>query len=283
MNVRATRQILKRATAALTGRKRGPDHDPAGKRRVPRRDSYEVGRDPRANPWKPIGDGSVRQGLIYREALIQAAKEWRLQLWHDYPLAEVRAARERHASLSAELDAYAAGAPAEAGRPAAARIELGEIARYLTAADNRLRRMDVTVLEALLRTLDFATGRLFPSIDAIAASAGCHRNTVVAALRRLRDHGFIAWVRRTIRTGNDNQFAPQREQTSNAYYFDHRARMAGRVFQRYCQILVTKLRRLGAVLKVIADRGQREVQDPALRQALTALGAGVALRESAST
>jgi Helix-turn-helix domain len=205
------------------------------------------------------------------------------QLWREYPLAQIREARQRHAALSAELDQYVAGAEAAPGRPALVRQELGKVSSYLQAAEGRLRRIDITVLDALLQTVDFATGRLFPAIESIAERAGCHRNSVIAALQRLRDHGFIAWVRRTVKTANEGEFAPQREQTSNAYYFEHRAKMAGRVFQRYCQLLVVKLRRLGGVPRVIADRGPQEPENPALRQALAALGAGVALRESAST
>lgn len=282
MTAHSVNQILKGFSAKLQGKTRGPDHDPEGKRRTPHRDSYDV-NDVRAKPWRPIGDGSVRQGLAYREALIQAAKELYQQLWREYPLPEVREARARHASLSAELDQFVAGGAAPTGRPALIRQELGRLSSYLKAADARLRRVDLTVLEAVMQTLDFATGRLFPAIDTIATRAGCHRNSVIAALRRLRDHGLISWVRRTIKTANEGEFAPQREQTSNAYYFEHRTKMAARVFQRYCQLLVTKLRRLGGVPQAVAQRGPREPQDPALRQALDALGAGVALRESAST
>lgn len=282
MTAHSVRQIIKGVSAKLQGKTRGPDHDPEGKRRTPHRGSYDVD-DVRAKPWRPIGDGSVRQGLAYREALIQAAKELYQQLWREYPLAQVREARARHAALSTELDQYVAGGTAATGRPALIRQELGRVSGYLKAADARLRRVDLTVLEAVLQTLDFATGRLFPAIDTIASRAGCHRNSVIAALRRLRDHGLISWVRRTIKTANEGEFAPQREQTSNAYYFEHRTKMAARVFQRYCQLLVTKLRRLGAVPQAIADRAPQGVQDPALRQALAALGAGVASRESAST
>ncbi|GAA0741469.1 phage tail tape measure protein [Sphingomonas sp. ABOLD] len=270
MTARSVRQILKGVSASLQGKTRGPDHDPEGKRRTPHRDSYDVD-DARAKPWRPIGDGSVGQGIAHREALIQTAKELFQHLWREYPLAEIRQARQRHAALSAELDQYVAGAEAAPGRPALLRQELGKVSSYLLAADGRLRRIDITVLEALLQTIDFATGRLFPAIETIAARAGCHRNSVIAALQRLRDHGFIAWVRRTVKTANEGEFAPQREQTSNAYYFEHRAKMTGRVFQRYCQLLVVKLRRLGKVPNAITNRGPREPRDPALRQALAAL------------
>lgn len=281
MTARSVSQMLKAASASLQGKTRGPDHDPEGKRRVPHRDSYEAGRDPRASPWRPIGDGSVRQGIAYREGLIQAAKEYYRQLWQEYPLAGVRDAKARHAELSAELDRYAAGEPYTIGRPAVARRELGQVTAYLNEADARLRRIDVTVLEAMLKNLDFATGKLFPAIETIAAWAGCHRNSVIKALDRLRAHGFISWVRRTVRTGNDNQFAPQREQTSNAYYFEHRSKMKRRVFERYWQIVVSKLKKLGAIPAAQRADGPREAQDPALKGALASVAAAIAARDAA--
>jgi hypothetical protein len=53
------------------------------------------------------------------------------------------------------------------------------------------------VLRVLLfEFLEYATGRLEPSYDAIAAKAGLCRRTVAAALRRLRDLGLLHWLRR---------------------------------------------------------------------------------------
>ena len=281
MSAHQVDRVIRGFSAQLQGKQRGPDHDPEGRRRVPRRDSYDV-EDPRAKPWRRIGDGSPGQGLAYRDALVQAAEELYQQLWRKYPLPEVREARSRHAAISAELDRYAAGEPAPVGRPAILRRELEQLTGYLKEADNRLRRVDVTVLKALLHPLDFATGRLYQAIGTIASRAGCHRNSAIAALRRLREHGFIAWVRRTIRTGNDHEFAPQREQTSNAYYFDHRRKMAGRVFQRYWQLVVARLRKLGAIPQGVAEPPPREVRDPELR-ALLARAEAAVLAESAST
>lgn len=282
MNARSTQQLLRSVTAKLTGKTRGPDHSPEGNWRTPRRDSYDV-EDVRAKPWSRVGDGSVGQGLAYRDAMIQAAKEWYQQLWREYPLAEIRAARARHAALSAELDAFTAGGASPIGRPALVRRELGEVTGYLKAAENRLRRIDVTVLEALLHTLDFATGRLDQAIETIAGRAGCHRNSVIAALRRLRAHGFVAWVRRTVKTGNDSEFAPQREQTSNAYHFEHRSRMPKGLFQRYVQILTSKLKRLGKSPQQQPPAAPREVQDPEYRAALESYGASLLQSQSAST
>ena len=233
---RHTKQIIRGVSAALTGRERGPH-------RAVRRDSYDVD-DPKAKPWKPLG--GVGEGLAHQEALLQAANEQRLQQWRETPATKVREARQRRGAIGAELQAIAAGAPARPGQRAALRLEQSALDRMLDAARNALRRIDVTILRALLERIDFATGRLFPSLDTIAEDAGCHRNSVIEALKRLKRHGFVDWVRRSIATGNDGQFAPQREQTSNAYFFDHRAKMARRTWQRFVQILTCKLRRLGS-------------------------------------
>jgi hypothetical protein len=44
--------------------------------------------------------------------------------------------------------------------------------------------------------LNFRTGRLDPSYDAIAAKAGCCRRAAVNAIRRLKDLGLLHWQRR---------------------------------------------------------------------------------------
>ncbi|MDF0489229.1 hypothetical protein PX554_13895 [Sphingomonas sp. H39-1-10] len=85
----------------------------------------------------------------------------------------------------------------------------------------------IVVLEVLLGRrgrkrvpIDFKTGELYPMIDTIAQAANLCRVTVVRALARLKAHGFLRWVRRSKKTDKEGEFAPQRVQTSNAYYFD---------------------------------------------------------------
>lgn len=269
---RATRSILKGTGAQLAGKKRGRDIGEG--RRVPRRHSYEV-NDPRARPWAKIGDGSFAQGAIYREALLKTAKELRHQLWKDLPNDLVREAREQHAAYTAEFEQLRAQEIPPTGRLATIRMELGRLAPLLERARLRLRRVDLTVLDALLEKLDFRTGMLCPSIETIAEAAACHRNSVVGALQRLKAHGLIDWVRRTVRTDNEGEFGPQLEQTSNAYHFDHRRQMEPRVWQRYWQILISKLRRLGAIAKTIAAavRPAPVVQDKQLADTLKRLEA----------
>lgn len=247
---RETRQIMKGVGARLGGRERGPDHGEG--RRVPRRHSYDVD-DARAKPWSKIGDGSVAAGLAHREALLQTAKERHRQDWKELPARAVREARDAHDALAAELDALgAAGAP-PVGRMAVVRQELVKLEAVLQRAQQRLRRVDLQVLQALLEMVEFQTGRLFPALETIASAAACHRNSVNGAIRRLKAHGMIDWVRRSLKTANEGEFAPQREQTSNAYFFDHRRQMPPRTWQRYLQILVSKLRRMGRVPADVLD------------------------------
>ena len=54
-------------------------------------------------------------------------------------------------------------------------------------------------------------GRLDPSIETLAVRAGVDASTVVRALARLRECGFVTWVRRLVRSGD------RVEQTTNAY------------------------------------------------------------------
>lgn len=266
---RETQQLLKSAVASLTGKQRGQD---------PRvlRNSYDED-DPRAKPWTKIG--TVGEGLAHREALLHITNDMRVQQWRETTPQAAREARDRRDEIAAELATIASGAGSPPGRPAALKVELAKVEQLLAAVRMAIRRIDVTILRALIERIDFATGRLFPSIDRIASDAGCHRNSVIAALKRLKFHGFIDWVRRSVRTGNDGQFAPQREQTSNAYYFRHRQTMAARTWQRFIQVLTAKLRRLGKAPAALREPPPKipPTDDPSgLHEALSALGASVA-------
>jgi hypothetical protein len=82
------------------------------------------------------------------------------------------------------------------------------------------------VLEALCEIVDDVSGRLEPSIATIAEKAKLGIRTVVRALRRLSDHGFLSWLRRTEAIDNDGA-GPQVQQVTNAYWFELRGRAAG--------------------------------------------------------
>ena len=95
----------------------------------------------------------------------------------------------------------------------------------------------VRILDTIVRRcLDFGTGRCEPSIETIMRYTRYARATVVDALRRLKQHGFLNWVRRTRPTGNARGEGPLVAQMSNAYFFDL-ASLAGKAKQRFQQLL----------------------------------------------
>ncbi|MBB3811514.1 helix-turn-helix domain-containing protein [Pseudochelatococcus contaminans] len=72
------------------------------------------------------------------------------------------------------------------------------------------------VLRLFVNLIDFRTGRLEPAITTIMDRLGRSRDTIVRALKNLRAHGFIDWIRRYEPTGNEGR-GPQVQQASNAY------------------------------------------------------------------
>lgn len=72
------------------------------------------------------------------------------------------------------------------------------------------------VLRLFVNLIDFRTGRLEPSITTIMDRLGRSRDTIVRALKNLRAHGFLDWLRRYEPTGNEGR-GPQVQQASNAY------------------------------------------------------------------
>lgn len=74
----------------------------------------------------------------------------------------------------------------------------------------------IEVLELFANLVNFRTGRLDPSIDFLMRKLRRSRDAIVRALKALRSHGFLDWLRRYVPTGNEGR-APQVQQTSNAY------------------------------------------------------------------
>lgn len=74
----------------------------------------------------------------------------------------------------------------------------------------------IELLELFANLVDFRTGRLDPSIDTLMRKLRRSRDAIVRALKNLRDHGFLDWLRRYEPTGNKGR-GPQVKQTSNAY------------------------------------------------------------------
>ncbi len=91
-----------------------------------------------------------------------------------------------------------------------------EVANKGKGSHGPLGLIALKVLEVLSRTVDFRTGRLEPSIDWLMRTTGRSRAAIVRALKNLRTHGFLDWLRRYVPTDTEGR-GPQVQQTSNAY------------------------------------------------------------------
>ncbi len=74
----------------------------------------------------------------------------------------------------------------------------------------------IELVELFANMVDFRTGRLEPSIETLMRHLKRSRDAIVRALKALRTHGFLDWLRRYVPTGNEGA-GPQVQQTSNAY------------------------------------------------------------------
>lgn len=110
----------------------------------------------------------------------------------------------------------------DARREIAARLKAAEFYdRHQKQAGKRngpLGHIALEVLRELYRIVDYSTGRLEPAIDTICDRIKRSRAAIVAAMARLRDHGFLNWVRRSEKTDVEGQ-GPQIRQITNAYGF----------------------------------------------------------------
>lgn len=97
---------------------------------------------------------------------------------------------------------------------AAKRYELGT--REAGKRNGRLGFVAIEVLELFANMVSYRTGQLDPSIDTLMRKLRRSRDAIVRALRALRDHGFLDWLRRYVPTGNEGR-GVQVKQTSNAY------------------------------------------------------------------
>lgn len=149
----------------------------------------------------------------------------------------------------------------------------------------------IELLELFTNLVNFRTGRLEPSIDTLMRMLCRSRDAIVRALKNLRAHGFLDWLRRYEPTGAQGR-GPQVKQASNAY----RMSLPAKARQL--------LGRLGMAPPPPEDHAQRQAEreaaieahkaslpndelalftlgDTPLGRALAALGKSVQQRESA--
>lgn len=149
----------------------------------------------------------------------------------------------------------------------------------------------IEVLELFANLVNFRTGRLDPSIDFLMIKLRRSRDAIVRALKALRSHGFLDWLRRYVPTGNEGR-GPQVQQTSNAYRLSLPAR-ARKFLGRFgvtppppddhVQAEAERAAEMEAhrASLDIEARTLFDVGDNALGQALARLGKAINLRESA--
>lgn len=80
-----------------------------------------------------------------------------------------------------------------------------------------LGHIALEILDYLSNLVDYHTGRLEPSLDTMMQRLNRSRDAIVRALKALRSHGFIDWLRRYVPTGEEGFGKPKYHQTSNAY------------------------------------------------------------------
>lgn len=221
--------------AGFIGRKMEPVH----------RDSYDVA-DRRAKPWARLGDGSRQQRNAYRNALLRTLREHICRQRCEAkkgPTSEEAPILDKYQ----KLHAAAADEFRRSGDKGAHELALAELAEARAAELRKvwLLPRDLLVLERLLDHHHAATGELFPAQETIAAAVGWSRSAVNESLQRLKELGYLSWVRRSEKTGNARGEGPQRKQVSNAYYFDWKSRMAKRVWSRFWQLVLAGLKRIG--------------------------------------
>ena len=172
---------------------------------------------------------------------------------------------------------------------AARRYEL--VGRRAGQRNGPLGHVALEVLELLGHLVHYRTGRLEPSLEYLMRTLRRSKDAIVRALRALRDHGFLDWLRRYVPTGQEGR-GPQVKQTSNAYRLSLPARalrLLGRLMQappvpddishaREQHKAEQEAHRASLPLDELA---LLEVEDTRLGRLLASLGRAVQERESA--
>jgi hypothetical protein len=172
---------------------------------------------------------------------------------------------------------------------AARRYELA--GRQPGSRNGPLGGVAIELLELFANLVNFRTGRLDPSIETLMRYLRRSRDAIVRALKALRQHGFLDWLRRYIPTGNQGR-GPQVQQTSNAYRLALPARalrLLGRMGMAppppddHTHAIELRAAEIDAHRKSLPlnELALFDVGDNPLGQALARLGRLISLRESA--
>lgn len=165
------------------------------------------------------------------------------------------------------------------------------IERQAGARSGPLGAVAIEVLELFVNLVDYKTGRLEPSIDTLMLRLKRSRDAIVRALKNLRTHGFLDWLRRYEPTGNTGR-GPQVQQTSNAYRLslpERAKRFLGRfgiappLPYDHLQAMAARTAAIEEhrVTLALDERALFDLGDNPLGQALARLGKSIKQRESA--
>lgn len=280
---RQARDLQRTFGAKMAGRTRGPDWRP-NTRCVPRAESVDI-EDPAAQVFRPIGDGTPAAGYAWIDAWLTTAARWSVTQ-------RLRARAQRiEAGLKTAADVKRWNAQEEA-RFNAERYAWNDARLRGRHAPKPRKSVEMQppgwrgpftantlmVFAAVLRGhwFCFRTGRLDPAMSQLEKVTGFPRQTIVNALRALRESGFLLRVRRTVRVDEPGG-GSRRVQTNNAYHFN----LAGlpRAARMMIAQMIERARRRratpGAPAPAPASPKPRQPQNSALRDAIEALGRSI--------
>ncbi len=142
----------------------------------------------------------------------------------------------------------------------------------------------IRVLEVLLRKfMNFKTGQLDPALTRLMKETALSKSAVVDALKRLKRHGFLDWVRRSEKTeaADDRMAGPQRRQVSNAYFCNVSA-LAKAVRARFLNLREARRRRQTAAAAAQGNplivAAPQKPADPLLEAVLDKVEQGIGAR-----
>lgn len=144
-----------------------------------------------------------------------------------------------------------------------------------------LGAIGLKVYRYLMRLRGKKNGRLDPTIRWIADQIHHSRSAVAAALKRLKDHGFLDWIRRCQPIEGAEPDEQQTEQIANAYILPLPASASERVRRmlrrpsEFVRAVAEKLARERKLTTSTVDEVIAEVKDPELRALLDAMRIGV--------
>lgn len=206
------------------------------------RNSYTEGQCERY-VWRRYGDGSARTGKRMAALMVRSAKRSER---------DTRLMRQQRAEKCRRMT------PEERERE----LRQGKEEVLHHARRGLLGEVGIDVLEFLWNRVDYLTGRLEPAIETIADEIGRSYSAVHIALKRLRDHGWLEWERRSRPIDEPREGGPLVEQISNAY-----ALLIPEGLKRYVSMMFGTLEEPDCLKW---DREQRKAEEERMLRSLSA-------------